>query len=113
MVNALSHSSSFFAGWVYFGVYCKRYGRSFALLYLPYFSELWKSPLGAKPLATSISSMMPLCRSEATSRDPSGGAAVGEVESPARKTSHPVKRHDSDYGRVVPNDEGNATWRHE
>lgn len=34
MVNALSHSSSFFAGWVYFGVYCKRYGRSFALLYL-------------------------------------------------------------------------------
>jgi len=31
---------------------------------------------------------------------------VEGLKSPARETSPPAKRHDSDYGRVVPNDEG-------
>ncbi len=108
--SALSHSSSFvrLASCIYFGVFCNW---GLVLLYLPYFSERWKFSLRAEAWVPPISFIMFLCRSEASSRDPSGGAAVGGVETSRAETSPPAKRHDSDYERVVPNDEGNAAWR--
>ena len=65
---------------------------------LPSLSSTWKLRLDMVGHTDHEFLELPLCRSEAHSRDPSGGATVGGVESPA-ETSRPAKGHDNKLRR--------------
>jgi hypothetical protein len=68
---------------------------------LPRISSTWKLRLDMVGRTDHECLEPPLCQSEAHSRDPSGGATVGGVESPA-ETSHPAKGHDNKLWRSGP-----------
>jgi hypothetical protein len=72
-----------------------------AAMRLPRLFSPWKLRLDMVGRTDHECFELPLCRSEAPSRDPSGGATVGGVESPA-ETSHPAKQHDNKLRRGGP-----------